>query len=1252
MMKRRLIVFLGICLAPTVAAAQQGVLRVKATDTVGGLLPGVSVEVCGPGSGGECRIVDTNVSGYSFLDDLVPGTYTVTLSLPGFITRVHEDVEVVVGDDRYLLGQLAPGPLAGEVTREENALTVNAPANSVLGPGVGSWVFDGAAGQVVSVAAASDAFDPEAELRSPTGEHLASDDDSGPGVNAFLVTTLPVTGRYEVRVRAIDGGTGAYHLAVRTVAEAGVALDTPVTGALDDRSPVGRWTFDGAAGQVVSVAAASGAFDPAVELSLPNGHRLEWDDDSASALAAAMLPVAGPYKVTVRAVDGGAGAYDLAVRTVAVAEAGLALGIPVTGVLDDRVPVGKWAFDGAAGDVVSVVVASEAFFPEAEVLLPTGGTLTWDNTGAPGANVLLTATLPATGRYTVGVRAVYGGAGPYRLAVATVGETRLTVGTPVTGVLDDRAAVGRWTFDGTAGDAVSVAVAAEAFDPTVELRLPNGERAAISRSLGNESLTTTLPVTGRYEVRVRPSSGGTGAYQLAVRTVGEGEASLAVDTPVTGGARELALGARVTAMLADEAPVGRWTFDGTAGQVVSVAAAAEAFDPAVDLRWPTGERPESDDDSGPGISALLHKTLPVTGRYELRVYTVDGETGSYRVVVDTVAKERLVVDTPVSGTLDDRSPVEVWEFEGAAGQVLRIAARSDAFAPAVELRSSTGERVGSLESGATGSDAWLTARLPAAGRYQAWVREVDAGTGPYHLTVRTSAPHELALDTPVTAELGEGPVGVWTFDGAAGQVLRVAPRSDAFAPVVEVWSSSGDRVPWDDPPAAGADAGRGVTLPADGGYEVRVRADDGGTGAYQVAVGTTSAPDMAESAAIARVTAPAASEVDIARLADGHRTFAFDLHQALRGASGNLIYSPYSLSLSFGMLAAGARGDTARQIAETLHFRLPPVALHPAVNALDLAVRSGAGSRAGDAVPAGRAYQLAIANALWSQQGSSILPAYLDILGRYYGASLKDIDFRRDPNAARRRINNWVRGQTDGHVPELFAAGEIRNRTQLVLANAVAFEARWESSFDEPDTTGRPFHLRDGARIETPTMRGDIDVGYAAQDGYQVIDMPYKGGAAAMTVLVPDAGHFDRFERRLDADLVEEAIAGMEDTTVSLFLPRFVFETTVPVTETLAGMGMPDAFDPARADLSGINAVVCPAEGCLYVDTAAHMAFVSVDEEGTKAAAASGAGMMLVSGRPLLPAVRIDRPFVFLIRDVLTDTVLFVGRVLDPSLSE
>ena len=485
-MQRPLTVALTVWLAPTLAAAQQGVLRGKVTDNPGGLLPGVSVEACGPRSGGGCRSTTTDHLGYYLLDELVPGTYTVTLSLPGFSTRVHEDVEVVVGDVRYLHGRLAVGGLVGEERfPKKNSLAVNAPASSVLGPNVGHWVFEGTAGQVVSVVAASDAFDPEAELWSPTGERLTWDDDSGPGTNALLTETLPATGSYRLRLRAADGGTGAYHLAVRTVHEASLAVDTPVEGTLDRRARVGIWTFDGTEGHVLSVAAASESFHPSVSLRLPTGEYVAADDDSgpgANALLTETLPATGTYKVWVHAVDGGTGAYRLAVRTAAVRK--VALDTRVAAELAEDEPVGVWAFVGTPGQVLHVAVRSEAFVPALGLRTPLGEHVwPWasDDAGERDSDAWFMVTPPAAGNYQAWIQAKNGETGAYRMAVRPVPPVRLAVDAPVAGELDDRAPFDLWTFAATAGQVVNVSVASGAFDSSVELFLPTGELLAFNQ---------------------------------------------------------------------------------------------------------------------------------------------------------------------------------------------------------------------------------------------------------------------------------------------------------------------------------------------------------------------------------------------------------------------------------------------------------------------------------------------------------------------------------------------------------------------------------------------------------------------------------------------------------------------------------------------------------------------------------------------------------------------------------------------------
>ena len=588
-MQGRLVVVLTIWLAPTLALAQQGVLQGEVTDNTGGLLPGVSVQACSTVTAGECRSAVADGWGYFFLGDLPVGSHTVTLSQPGFINSVHEDVEVAVDNARYLKGRLEVGGLAGEETfPKKNTLAANTPASSVLGPSVGHWVFDAAAGQVVSVAVASDAFDPEAELWAPTGEQLAWDDDSGPGTNALLTETLPATGRYEVRVQAVDGGTGAYHLAVRTVDERMLAVDEPVAGTLDRRAPVGIWTFDGIEGQVLSVAAASESFDPSITLRMPSGEYVSGDDDSgpgANALLTAALPATGTYKVWVHAVDGETGAYRLAVRTAEVGELGLDTRVGAELAADK--PVGVWTFAGTPGQVLHVAVRSEAFLPALGLRGPLGEhVLPWESndSGERGSDAWLMVTPSTTGSYQAWIQAEDGKTGAYSVAVRTVPAARVAVDTPVADALDDQDSFGLWTFAGTAGKVVNVSVASLAFVPIVELLLPTGEHLAAGHgdvSTSNASLTATLPVTGDYKVRVIDYGSGSGAYGLAVRSAADAGRAVEAPQPAvahrgpdssrpemrTSAAREIPLDTRAAALLNQETPVGLWTFAGTKGQV-------------------------------------------------------------------------------------------------------------------------------------------------------------------------------------------------------------------------------------------------------------------------------------------------------------------------------------------------------------------------------------------------------------------------------------------------------------------------------------------------------------------------------------------------------------------------------------------------------------------------------------------------------------------------------------------------------------
>ncbi|MCL0053158.1 serpin family protein [Dehalococcoidales bacterium] len=378
---------------------------------------------------------------------------------------------------------------------------------------------------------------------------------------------------------------------------------------------------------------------------------------------------------------------------------------------------------------------------------------------------------------------------------------------------------------------------------------------------------------------------------------------------------------------------------------------------------------------------------------------------------------------------------------------------------------------------------------------------------------------------------------------------------------------------------------------------------------------------------------------DVTTLVDGNNAFAFDLYQALREADGNLFYSPYSISLALAMTYAGARGETEQQMADTLHFILPQDRLHPAFSSLDTELaRRGEGAKGKD----GEGFQLNIVNAIWGQKGYQFLPTFLDLLAENYGAGLRILDFVNAPEESRITINNWVSDQTEGRIKDLIPPGLIDAFTRLVLTNAIYFNAAWQYPFNENMTEDGLFYLLDGGEVTVPMMKQAKMFGYAEGDGYQAVELPYDGGELSMVLLLPEAGHFESFEGSLDTQQVSAILERLEHRQVALTMPKFEFESSFSLKETLAGMGMPIAFT-AGADFSGMT-----GNRELFIRDVVHKAFVSVDEAGTEAAAAT-AVVMPVS-LPVYPLeVTVDRPFIFLIRDIETGAILFVGRVVDPS---
>jgi serpin B len=386
------------------------------------------------------------------------------------------------------------------------------------------------------------------------------------------------------------------------------------------------------------------------------------------------------------------------------------------------------------------------------------------------------------------------------------------------------------------------------------------------------------------------------------------------------------------------------------------------------------------------------------------------------------------------------------------------------------------------------------------------------------------------------------------------------------------------------------------------------------------------------------LTLPLAGMQDFTRL---NNSFGIDLYGSLRDDPGNLVFSPYSISAALAMTYAGARSTTESQMAAALHYDLPQSELHSAFNQLDLALTQPASPASAEEQP----LQLRIANAVWVEQTLELLDQYLDVIARNYGAGVRLADFLTAHEPARREINDWVGDRTEHRIKDLIPEGAIDQSTRMVLVNAIYFKGDWLYKFEADDTSGAPFFLVDGTEVVVQMMSNDpTGAAYAAGPGYEAVELPYQGGTAAMDIIVPEAGTFEAFESSLSAEALTAILGSMQRVSLHLELPLFSFGSSFDLEDKLTGLGMTDAFDPDIADFSGMT-----GGPDLFISRALHQAFVAVDEEGTEAAAATAVIMGPTS--IMLPdlTLTVDRPFVFIIRDLGTGQILFIGRVLNPT---
>lgn len=392
----------------------------------------------------------------------------------------------------------------------------------------------------------------------------------------------------------------------------------------------------------------------------------------------------------------------------------------------------------------------------------------------------------------------------------------------------------------------------------------------------------------------------------------------------------------------------------------------------------------------------------------------------------------------------------------------------------------------------------------------------------------------------------------------------------------------------------------------------------------------------------AYITDPQADPGDLADLAQANNDFALDLYLSLTG-NENLVFSPYSVYQALLMTYAGADGETARQMIETLALE-PALAekgdeLHNLMNALNKALTTLPQSDQ-DIQP----LVFTVANALWAQADYQLEQDFLDTLSANYSAGVKLVDFNR-PEEARQLINLWVAAQTNDKIEDLIPEGVLNEMTRLVLTNAVYFKGAWSNQFDPGRTSSQPFNLLDGSTVDVDMMALRLRTGALVNESFSAVSLPYEGGSYAMAAIMP--ANLANFEAGLTGAALTSILADLAATDaqvmVNLGMPKFQFDSTIDLSGALRSLGMTDLFDRDLADLSRMNSAET-----LYVSDILHKAFIEVNEEGTEAAASTAVVISVTSMPGEAYDITFDNPFIYVIYEKDTNTIVFMGRVVEP----
>jgi serpin B len=378
-------------------------------------------------------------------------------------------------------------------------------------------------------------------------------------------------------------------------------------------------------------------------------------------------------------------------------------------------------------------------------------------------------------------------------------------------------------------------------------------------------------------------------------------------------------------------------------------------------------------------------------------------------------------------------------------------------------------------------------------------------------------------------------------------------------------------------------------------------------------------------------------DIDLKSLVKGNTYFALEMYNTIKNDEGNIFFSPYSISAAFAMTYAGARCETQKQMAEVFHFSPDPDRLHPSFSNLQTHFLN---------LQESNPFRLNIANALWIQEGYELLQMFMELNKKYYQANLFNLDFRLDPEGSRLKINEWVEEKTQGKIQDLLPNGAIQTLTRLVLTNTIYFKAEWQNIFKVHNTKEQDFWVTPEERIKIQMMSQRESFGYWENEVLQILEMPYIGKDLSMVVLLPKKKDgLPDMESELNPETLDFWISKLIHQQVKVFFPKFTTTQNMDLKRTLKALGMIDAF-AENADFTGI---VQKKE--LHITNALHKAFIDVDELGTEAAAATAISVGVTSILPpkVVPEFRADHPFIYIIKDKETKSILFMGRLSSPT---